>query len=156
MKIRIAAVGKLRRGPEAELIDDYVLRFNRTGRALGLGPLEIVEVEDRKGGKQHVEAELLARAIPDGAFVIALDERGEILASPKFALKTKTWQEIGHRNAVFLIGGADGLSDEIRTRADFLLSLGKMVWPHMLARVMLTEQLYRATTILSGGPYHRA
>lgn len=155
MKLRIVAVGRLRSGPEADLIKDYRTRFDRTGRALSLGPLEIVEVEDRKGGGQLAEAALLEKAIPDGAFVVALDERGKLISSPEFSQNLTEWRDQGHRDCVFLIGGADGLTPDLRARADAKLSFGKMVWPHMLARVMLTEQLYRATTILSGGPYHR-
>jgi len=82
VKLRIVAVGRLRSGPEADLIKDYRTRFDRTGRALSLGPLEIVEVEDRKGGGQLAEAALLEKAIPDGAFVVALDERGKLISSP--------------------------------------------------------------------------
>lgn len=156
MRFRIAAVGRLKSGPELELIKDYSARFDRTGRALSLGPLDIVEVEDRKGSRQKVEAELLAGAIPSGAFVVALDERGKRLSSPDFAKSLSDWRDAGHRDCVFLIGGADGLTEELRSGANAALSFGSMVWPHMLARVMLVEQLYRATTILTGGPYHRA
>lgn len=155
MRVRILCVGRLRRGPEADLIDDYKARFDRTGRALSLGPLDIVEVEDRKGGKQSVEADLLLKAIPDDSFVVALDERGKLMTSPDFSGRLTDWRDAGHRDLVFVIGGADGLTDDVRKRANALLSFGKMVWPHMLARVMLTEQLYRAANILSGGPYHR-
>ncbi len=156
MKLRIAAVGRLKSGPEADLIKDYKQRFDRTGRALSLGPLDIVEVEARKGAGQDAEADLLLRAIPDGAFVVAMDERGKLISSPEFAQNLTSWRDQGHRDCVFVIGGADGLTDALRNRADYKLSFGKMVWPHMLARVMLSEQLYRAANILSGGPYHRA
>ena len=87
--------------------------------------------------------------------LIVLDERGTILSSPKFAERLAHWRDQGQAEACFVIGGADGIAPEIRDRADFALSLGKMVWPHMLARVMLTEQLYRAASILAGAPYHR-
>lgn len=156
MRLRIAAVGRLRGGPEAELIADYQTRFDRTGRVLSLGPLEVVEVEDRKGGGRAAEAALLERSIPNGAFVVAMDERGRMLSSPEFSQHLAQWRDQGQRDCVFLIGGADGLTKELRARANFKLSFGKMVWPHMLARAMLAEQLYRASTILSGGPYHRS
>jgi len=156
MKVHLLAVGRMKSGPEAGLVRDYLERFGRTGRALGLGPCELREVEDRKGGGQAAEAALLAAAIPDGARVVALDERGRLLSSPKFAETLAGWRDAGSRDVAFLIGGADGLTDELRDRADLLLSFGTMVWPHMLARVMLAEQLYRAATILSGSPYHRA
>lgn len=156
MKVTIAAVGRLRAGPERELIDDYATRFDRTGRALGLGPLNVAEVEPRKGQGPEVEAPLLRGAIPDGAVVIALDERGKLMTSPEFARQLGDWRDQGRRDAVFLIGGADGLAKDLRGAADARLSFGKMVWPHMLARVMLAEQLYRAASILAGSPYHRA
>lgn len=156
MRVRICAVGRLRQGPEHDLCDDYLTRFGRTGRALGLGPAEITEVEDRKGGGQAAEAALLSRAIPDGATLCTLDERGKIVSSPDFANWLATWRDGGTRELAFVIGGADGIDPALRARADRSLSLGRMVWPHMLARVMLCEQLYRAAAILAGTPYHRA
>lgn len=102
------------------------------------------------------EAELLRRAIPRGAFVCALDERGRSMTSPDFADHLSGWRDTGRQDVALVIGGADGIDPSLRAEADFTLSFGKMVWPHMLVRVMLTEQLYRAATILAGGPYHRA
>lgn len=156
MRIRICAVGRLRAGPEKQLIDDYTSRFNRTGRALGLGPLEIIEVDDRKSSGMAAEAELLEKAIPNGALIAVMDERGVNEPSPDFALRLSKWNDQGQRDLAILIGGADGIDKALRARANHAISLGKMVWPHMLARVMLTEQLYRAASILSNGPYHRA
>lgn len=156
MRVHICAVGRLRTGPERALIDDYATRFDRTGRQLGLGPLSITEIDDRKGGGPAAEAGLLARAIPNGAKVCALDERGERLSSPDLARRLADFRDNGLGDLVFLIGGADGLDPALRDGADLKLSLGAMVWPHMLARVMLTEQLYRAAAILAGTPYHRA
>ena len=146
----------MRAGPERELFNDYTLRADRTGRALGLGPLALHEVEDRKGGGPAAEAALLERALPQGALHVALDERGRTLSSPEFARKIAGWRDAGRADLAFLIGGADGLAPALRDAADFSLSFGAMVWPHMLVRVMLAEQIYRATTILAGGPYHRA
>ncbi|MGR3512446.1 MAG: 23S rRNA (pseudouridine(1915)-N(3))-methyltransferase RlmH [Paracoccaceae bacterium] len=154
MKVRIAAVGRLRSGGEAELLADYRTRFDRTGRALGLGPLDIREVEAKKGGKS-AEADLLRKAASDARPLIALDERGKALTSPAFASQLGAWRDAGQPEACFLIGGADGLATELAAEADFKLSFGTMVWPHMLARVMLVEQLYRAASILAGTPYHR-
>ncbi len=155
MKLHICAVGRMRAGPMRDIFDDYILRADRTGRALGLGPTSLHEVEDKKNGGPTAEAALLERALPQGAVRIALDERGKTLTSPDFAQKMADWRDAGRANLAFVIGGADGIAPGLRDTADFSLSLGKMVWPHMLARVMLAEQIYRATTILSGGPYHR-
>jgi 23S rRNA (pseudouridine1915-N3)-methyltransferase len=133
-----------------------VARFERTGRAIGLGPLRLTEVEDRKGGGPAAEARLLRNALPRGAVVVALDERGQQLSSPDFAARLAGWRDAGRAGVAFMIGGADGLSPDLVAEADFTLSFGRMVWPHMLARVMLAEQLYRAASILAGAPYHRA
>ncbi|WP_299564617.1 23S rRNA (pseudouridine(1915)-N(3))-methyltransferase RlmH [uncultured Sulfitobacter sp.] len=155
MRVHICAVGRLRPGPEKLLIDDYANRFDKTGRGLSLGPVSVVEVDERKGGGMAGEAALLRRAIPEGAVVCALDERGTIEGSPDFAHRVTGWRDDGARDLAFVIGGADGIDPTLRAEADHLLSFGKMVWPHMLVRVMLAEQLYRAATILAGGPYHR-
>lgn len=101
------------------------------------------------------EADLLRNAIPKGAHIMVLDERGAVLSSPKFAANLADWRDQGRRDLAILIGGADGLHPDLRASADFALGFGAMVWPHMLVRVMLSEQLYRAATILAGGPYHR-
>ena len=156
MRVTICAVGRLRAGPEKDLIGDYATRFDRSGRILGLGPLTLTEVDDRKGGGPEAEAALLDRALPNGAKVIALDERGKMMGSPDFANTLARYRDDGCGDLAFLIGGADGLSSALRSRADLCLSFGTMVWPHMLARVMLVEQLYRAASILAGAPYHRA
>lgn len=156
MRVHIVAVGRLRKGPERELVDDYVARFGRTGRALGLGPAQVIEVDDRKGGGMAAEAALLKKSIPKGALVCVMDERGRSMASPDFAARLGQWRDGGQQDVAFVIGGADGLDPAIRDTADFALSFGAMVWPHMLVRVMLAEQLYRGASILAGTPYHRA
>ncbi|MGB3176697.1 MAG: 23S rRNA (pseudouridine(1915)-N(3))-methyltransferase RlmH [Albidovulum sp.] len=156
MRIHICAVGRLRTGPERTLLDDYLTRFDRTGRALGLGPAQMHEVEDKKGGGMAAEAPLLARAVPTGALRVVLDERGIVMPSPDFAAMLARWRDAGRQDLAFLIGGADGLAPDLRREADYALSFGAMVWPHMLVRVMLSEQLYRAASILAGSPYHRA
>ncbi|MBB93221.1 MAG: 23S rRNA (pseudouridine(1915)-N(3))-methyltransferase RlmH [Rhodobacteraceae bacterium] len=156
MRVQICAVGRLRSGPEKTLVDDYLTRFSRTGRALGLGPAEVSEVEDRKGGGAPAEAVLLRKAVTSGAVLCCLDERGKVMGSPDFADRLAGWRDQGRGDVAFVIGGADGIAPDLVAEADFKLSFGKMVWPHMLARVMLAEQLYRAATILAGSPYHRA
>lgn len=155
MRLHLCVVGRLRKGPEKALIDDYLTRFDRTGRSLGLGPARVVEVEDKKGGGMAAEAELLRRAIPTGAVICCMDERGETLSSPEFATRLARFRDQGRGDMAFVIGGADGIDPALRAEADMALSFSAMVWPHMLARVMLTEQLYRAASILSGSPYHR-
>ncbi|MDO5622839.1 MAG: 23S rRNA (pseudouridine(1915)-N(3))-methyltransferase RlmH [Paracoccus sp. (in: a-proteobacteria)] len=154
MRLVIAAVGRLRGGPEAALIADYLDRFTKTGRALGLPRPELIELDDRKAQGMAAEAALIARAIPEGAALVVLDERGSQPTSPEFAVCIAGWRDQA-RDICFVIGGADGIDPALRDRADLAISFGRMVWPHMLARVMLTEQLYRAATILAGGPYHR-
>jgi 23S rRNA (pseudouridine1915-N3)-methyltransferase len=156
MRVHVCAVGRLRAGPERALTDDYYTRFDRTGRPLGLGPVAEIEVEDRKNLGMAAEAVLLERAIPTGSFIVAMDERGKVLSSPDFAAQLARWRDAGRQDVAFVIGGADGIDPSLRARADFAISFGAMVWPHMLVRVMLAEQLYRAATILGGGPYHRA
>lgn len=151
----IAAVGRAGSGPEATLAADYCDRFGRLGRGLGLGPLTIVEVDTRKARSPEAEAAALARALPAGP-LCALDERGCTLTSPQFAALLAHWRDAGHAAAGFAIGGANGLDPGLRDRADTVLSLGPMVWPHLLVRAMLCEQLYRAAAILAGTPYHRA
>lgn len=156
MRLHVCAVGRLRAGPERDLVDDYYTRLDRTGRALSLGPVSELEVEDKKNLGMAAEAVLLERAIPAGALIATLDERGRVLSSPEFAELLAGWRDGGRQDVAFVIGGADGIDPSLRTKAGFSLSFGRMVWPHMLVRVMLAEQLYRAATILGGGPYHRA
>ncbi|MCX7286524.1 MAG: 23S rRNA (pseudouridine(1915)-N(3))-methyltransferase RlmH [Rhodobacterales bacterium] len=155
MRLHLCAVGRVRSGPERDLVDDYLKRLDRTGRPLGLGPVTEHEVEDKRGGGMSAEGLLLTRAVPDGAALCVLDERGKTLSSPEFAQVLAMWRDGGRQDAAFVIGGADGVDPAFRARADLVISLGRMVWPHMLVRVMLAEQLYRAATILGGSPYHR-
>lgn len=149
------AVGRQKGGPEAALVADYLSRFDAAGRRLGLGPMSVIEVEDKKRRGASVEGDLLLGAAPDGAYLAALDERGKTMDSRAFAALISDQRDQGRRDMAFLIGGADGHHADLRKRCDRLLSFGPMVWPHMLARVMLTEQLYRAASILAGAPYHR-
>ena len=156
MRLHICALGRLRKGPERVLIDDYVARFDRAGRALSLGPCTEHEVDARKATRPDTQAALLKRIIPEPAHVVALDEHGDTLSSSAFAGFIADIRDTGVRDMAFVIGGADGLDPALCARADRVLSLSAMVWPHMLARVMLAEQIYRAASILSDSPYHRA
>ena len=123
---------------------------------MALGPATVHEVEDKKNLGVAAEAELLARAIPAGSVLVTLDERGKQITSPEFADLLGKWRDGGRQDVAFVIGGADGIDPGLRAKADFSISFGHMVWPHMLVRVMLAEQLYRAASILAGLPYHRA
>lgn len=151
MNIIIAAVGRMRPGPELSLLESYIKRLPWS--------VDIQEVEAR--GKSDAvaqakqEADGLMAAIPAGAKVICLDSRGKTLDSEGFAGQLGRWRDDGERNLILVIGGADGLSRAVVERADLVLSFGAVTWPHMLARVLLTEQLYRAHCILTGHPYHR-
>jgi len=153
LRIAIVAVGRLARSPETELVKLYAGRATASGRALGLGPVEVVEVESRKPGKA-AEAEALRPHISD-AHVIACDEHGTARASRGFAQEIATLRDRGVRRLVFLIGGADGLDAGLIEAANGKLAFGPQTWPHALARAMLAEQIYRAVSILGGSPYHR-
>jgi 23S rRNA (pseudouridine1915-N3)-methyltransferase len=153
MKLAIAAIGRPGRGPEASLAADYAARATLAGRALGLGPLELVDLEPRRTGKVP-EAELILKAA-EGALLIACDERGRTYSSRAFADHLAGLRDRGERRLMFAIGGADGLDASVLSAAGSTLAFGPQTWPHALARAMLAEQLYRAVTILGGSPYHR-
>lgn len=153
MRITLLTVGKLGRAPEAALARDYAERASASGRTLGLGPVEIIEVEGRKPGKA-AEAEALSAHL-DGAHIIACDEHGKARASRDFAAHLGRLRDDGVRRIVILVGGADGLDPSLLARAHETLAFGIQTWPHALVRAMLAEQVYRAVTILAGSPYHR-
>ena len=153
MKISIVAIGRLPRSPEADLVKLYVDRATMAGRALGLGPVEVVEVEARKPGKP-AEAEAL-RPHLEGAHLIACDEHGNARPSRAFAAEIARLRDDGVRRLAFVIGGAAGLDPSLLSAASGKLAFGPQTWPHALARAMLAEQIYRAVTILAGSPYHR-
>ena len=155
MKISIAAVGRMKAGPEQIMLNDYLSRAALAGRSVALGPFSVVEIDERKAQTPAAQSARLIEAIPADAVAIGLDERGEALSSKDFAKMLAKLRDQGTGRAVFLIGGADGHRESVRDRADRILSFGPMVWPHMMVRAMLAEQLYRAVSILSGGPYHR-
>ena len=154
MKITILAVGRLGRSAEAGLARDYAERATASGRSLGLGPVEIVEVEARKPGKA-AEAQALRAQLGDDAYLIACDEHGRAVASRDFSQKIARLRDDGVRNLVLMIGGADGLDPTLVAQARETLAFGPQTWPHALVRVMLAEQAYRAVTLLAGSPYHR-
>jgi 23S rRNA (pseudouridine1915-N3)-methyltransferase len=159
MRLVIAAVGKLKQGPERDLAERYAKRATETGRALGWRPIEVVELRESRAqetDKRKLEESIaLANVIPDGSTVVLLEERGESLDSASLAAKLRGWADAGQPAITFIIGGPDGLAASLRDRAGLRLAFGSATWPHQMVRIMLMEQLYRAATILSGHPYHR-
>jgi 23S rRNA (pseudouridine1915-N3)-methyltransferase len=153
LRISIVAVGRLARSPETELVKLYVERATHAGRALGVGPVEVIEVESRKPGKAAEAAVILPQL--DDAHVIVCDEHGAARPSRVFAAEIATLRDRGVRRLVFVVGGADGLDPSLLAGAQGKLAFGPQTWPHALARAMLAEQVYRAVSILAGSPYHR-
>jgi 23S rRNA (pseudouridine1915-N3)-methyltransferase len=160
MRLSLTAVGRLKQGPERELAERYAKRATDAGRQIGIGPVDVVELRESRSRDAATriteESNALTNAVPQGAVVVALDLRGENLGSDELADRLRRWQDGGRAGITFLIGGPDGLADELRDRAALRLAFGKLTWPHQLVRIMLLEQLYRAITILSGHPYHRS
>jgi 23S rRNA (pseudouridine1915-N3)-methyltransferase len=160
MRIVVAAVGRLKQGPETELSERYRKRAAQTGRSLGLRDVEVIEIRESRAedaGKRMLEESIaLANIIPQGAAVVLLDGRGDNLDSNTLAAQISQWRGDDKPAVVFVIGGADGLSPSLRDKATLRMAFGATTWPHQLVRIMLLEQLYRATTILTGHPYHRA
>lgn len=159
MRFLIAAVGRLKAGPERDLAERYRDRVEKTGRAIGIRDIEIVEIRESRAqevGRRMLEESIaLANLVPDGAVTVVLDERGDNLDSASISRQLSVWRDAGRPVAMFVIGGPDGLAQEFKDRADLTLALGAATWPHQLVRIMLLEQLYRSVTILSGHPYHR-
>jgi 23S rRNA (pseudouridine1915-N3)-methyltransferase len=151
MQVIIAAIGRDRSGPTRDLFEDYCRRATWPIRLIEIAPRTSQPIERRL----REEADRLLQSVPRDAVLVALDESGSELDSAGFAQRIATWQERGPSTLVFAIGGADGLAREVLDRAETVLALGRMTWPHRLVRVMLAEQIYRASTILSGHPYHR-
>ena len=158
MRLTIAAVGRMKAGPEREMVARYLDRATGSGRPLSLTGFDVIELAESRAGtaasRKADEAKALRAALPDG-LVVALDERGKALASEPLAQMIGRWRDDGRPAASFVIGGADGLDPDFVRQADLVLSFSPLTWPHQLVRIMLAEQLYRTTTILSGHPYHR-
>jgi len=160
MRVLIAAVGRLKQGPERELAAWYRKRAEATGRPLGLRDFEIIEIRESRAQqpeRRRVEESIaIANVIPEGAMVAILDQRGDNLDSAALAALLREWRAQDRPAVCFIIGGADGLAPNLFERAKRRLAFGAATWPHQLVRIMLLEQLYRAGTILTGHPYHRA
>lgn len=160
MRLVVAAIGRLKDGPERDLAERYRKRAEQIGRRIGFRDTEIIEIRESRAqevGKRMVEESIaLANVIPDKAIVVLLDQRGEGLDSATLAQRLGHWRDDGRPAAIFIIGGDDGLAPSLRDKATIRLAFGAATWPHRLARVMLLEQIYRAVSILAGHPYHRA
>ncbi len=157
MKLELYAIGKLKKSPMLSLLDDYQHRISGIARNLGFKPLDIHEIDHKKSlqgqSLKQYEATLLLHNTPD--IMIALDETGQNVSSQDFAMLLNNYKNNNKNICRFIIGGADGLCDSVRAKANTIISFGTLTWPHMLVRVMLAEQIYRAMTILSNHPYHR-
>ncbi len=158
MRVLVLAVGR-RKPVESELAARYQKRAVQAGRNIGIRSIDIIEIRESKAPEAErrklEESIAIANTIPQDATIVLLDERGESLGSTAFSERLGQWRDGGREAVAFVIGGADGLSENLRARARITLSFGNATWPHQLVRIMLLEQLYRAVTILSGHPYHR-
>lgn len=158
MRIAIAAVGRMKAGPERELVARYLDRATASGKPLALTGFDVAETTESRAGsaaaRKSEEAKALRALLPEG-ILVTLDERGKSLTSDAFARQLSRWRDDGRPAVGFVIGGADGIDADFVQTADLSISFSPMVWPHQLVRIMLAEQLYRATTILAGHPYHR-
>lgn len=159
MRLTIAAVGRMKAGPERELAARYLERLRQTGRAVGLDYAGLAEEAEGRGGavseRRRDEAARLASHVPERGGLAVLDEGGKTFSSQDFAERLGSLRDEGLRDLVFVIGGPDGLEPDLKARARLTLAFGAMTWPHQIVRILLAEQLYRAATILAGHPYHR-
>jgi 23S rRNA (pseudouridine1915-N3)-methyltransferase len=160
MRLMVIAIGRLKQGPERELAERYRERFDEMARKLGFRSLTIHEIPESRARdaatRMAEEAMAISAQISEKSVVVALDERGDSIDSAAFARHLGRWRDEAVANTFFLIGGADGLSPDLRRKAKLKLAFGAPTWPHQMVRVMLLEQIYRAATILAGHPYHRA
>ena len=155
MKFSIFCIGKLRKCPEKEIFQKYVLRFNELGKQLNFKFDKLIEIDSKKFPYKKNQSKKIEVSIPNGAYTILLDEKGEQLDSVSFASFIMQLRNKGEKDVAFMIGGADGVAEALKDESDTIISLGKMVWPHVLVRIMLIEQLYRSASILTSKPYHR-
>ncbi|MCB8836658.1 23S rRNA (pseudouridine(1915)-N(3))-methyltransferase RlmH [Aurantimonas sp. VKM B-3413] len=160
MRLAVAAVGRMKAGPERELSERYFDRLKKAGPAVAFEFQSLAEYPESRLGsvteRRRDEAERLGAAIPEGAVRVVLDETGKTLTSEDFAEALAKFRDTGRRDLVFLIGGPDGHDPSLTSSADLVLSLGRMTFPHQIARILLAEQIYRSATILAGHPYHRS
>jgi len=160
MRIVVAAVGRLKQGPERELAERYRKRVAESGRGVGVSAFDIVEIKDSRAGdaarRMLEESIAIANVVPDNAPIVVLDEHGESISSASLAGRLQGWRAQNRPAVAFVIGGDDGLAPVLREKSTLAIAFGAATWPHHLVRIMLLEQLYRAVTILAGHPYHRS
>jgi len=160
MRLLIISVGRLKQGPERELTERYRERFEDVGRNLGFRGIDVREIPESRARdaatRINEEAVTILAAIQSKSVLVSLDERGENLDSVAFARHLGRWRDEQTESTIFAIGGADGLSPDLRRKAKLTIAFGSATWPHQMVRIMLLEQIYRAATILAGDPYHRA
>lgn len=160
MRVSVFAVGRMKAGPERELVERYFDRFSKAGPPLGLEFSGVNEITESRGQTAELrkaeEAQRVHEAIDHGAALILLDEQGKTLGSEAFAKRIGRMRDEGQRQLIVAIGGPDGHDPALRARADLVLALGELTWPHQIVRILIAEQLYRAATILAGHPYHRS
>lgn len=160
MRIVVAAIGRMKQGPERELAERFRKRAAESGRTTGLRDIDIIEIKESRAGdaqrRMLEESIAIANIIPDKAVTVILDERGESMNSASFAGRLQGWRSEDRPAVIFIVGGSDGLATSLRENAHLRLAFGAATWPHQLVRIMLLEQIYRAVTIISGHPYHRA
>ena len=159
MRIVVAAVGRLKQGPERELAERYRKRAADAGRSAGVSAFDIIEIKESRAGdaarRMLEESIAIANIIPDDGVIVILDQRGESMRSSDFAGRLQGWRSEDRSAVAFIIGGHDGLAPSLREKSNMAIAFGAATWPHQLVRIMLLEQLYRAGTILAGHPYHR-
>ncbi len=159
MRIVVAAVGRLKQGPERELAERYRKRAVDTGRKAGISAVDIIEIRESRAGdsgrRMLEESIAIANVLPDDAAVVILDPRGESMSSSAFAGRLQGWRSQDTPAVTFIVGSHDGLAPSLREKSTAAIAFGAATWPHQLARIMLLEQIYRALTILAGHPYHR-
>lgn len=159
MHVILAAIGRLKKGPEQELVARYAARLSKTGRAIGISEFSTFEFAESRASTAELrkaeEAEMLLSRLPNGYNIFAFDERGTMPTSRKFASYVSSELDTGTSALALIIGGPDGLHDSVRQKAKKIIALGGVTYPHQIVRILVLEQMYRATTILTNHPYHR-
>ncbi len=159
MRFTFSCIGRMKAGADKDILDRYLDRARKTGRALGISEVTVSELSEsraqRAEDRKSEEAAAILQSLSAGAKLVVLDENGKNLSSPEFSNRLEGWKDNSTPEVVFAIGGADGHGPELLARADLKLALGAMTWPHQIARILLAEQIYRSMTIQAGHPYHR-